>query len=39
MNLTIQAIDQQSGAEFLLRHLADIQGGFQQQKALNATGR
>lgn len=39
MNLTIQAIDQQSGAEFLLKHLSDIQGGFQQQKALNATGR
>lgn len=39
MNLTIQAIDQQSGAQFLLKHLADIQGGFQQQKALNATGR
>ncbi len=39
MNLTIHAIDQQSGAEFLLKHLSDIQGGFQQQKALNATGR
>ena len=39
MNLTIQAIDNQSGAQFLLKHLADIQGGFQQQKALNVTGR
>lgn len=39
MNLTIQAIDQRSGAEFLLRHLADIQSGFQKQKALNQTDR
>ena len=39
MALTIQAIDQRTGAEFLLKHLNDIQGGFQQQKALNATGR
>lgn len=39
LNLTIQAIDQQSGADFLLRHLADIKSGFQNQKALNATGR
>lgn len=39
MALTIQAIDQQSGADFLLRHLQDIQSGFQNQKALNQTDR
>ncbi len=39
INLTVQAIDQQSGAQFILDHMADIQGGFNQQKALNGTSR
>jgi tape measure domain-containing protein len=39
MNLTVQAIDQQSGAQFLLNNLSTIQGGIQNQKALNGTGR
>ncbi len=39
LNLTVQAIDQQSGADFLLNNLHTIQGGMQNQKALNGTGR
>lgn len=38
-NLSVTAIDTQSGAKFLLDNLHTIQGGIQQQRALNGTGR
>ncbi|MEE8606710.1 MAG: tape measure protein [Nitrospiraceae bacterium] len=39
LHLTVQAIDNQTGTKFLLDNLSTIQGGIQEQKALNGTGR